>query len=819
MRQDWNEAWFFSEVFTESLLSSGDASVGMTPVRLPHSVVETPFNYFSELSYQKVAGYKKVFYAPTEWREKSLRLTFEGVAHKATVYLNGKSIQTHVGGYTAFTVVLDDYLVYGAQNALVVKVDSRETLNCPPFGYVVDYMTYGGIYREVYLDVLEKAHIQDVFFYSKSILTGQRTLVVQTTLSTEAMANLDAYTLHYALLDKDNNEVLQTVCGCDLLKSVAQIKGEEGLLYEMSLPEVRLWDVSDPYLYQLKVSLVKVTISGTLESVSDEKQVTCGFRETYFDARGFWLNGNLLKLRGLNRHQSYPYVGYAMPKRPQVVDAQIMKNELGLNAVRTAHYPQSKHFIEVCDALGLLVFTEMPGWQHIGDEAWKEEALVQVEEMVRQYRNHPSIFIWGVRINESADDHEFYKRTNALAKRLDPSRQTGGVRCIKYSELLEDVYTYNDFSHNGTTKGIASKNSVTKEANKAYLVTEYNGHMFPTKSFDDEAHRTEHARRHAVVLEGIAADEQVAGGFGWCLFDYNTHQDFGSGDRICHHGVLDMFRNHKLAAAVYSSQGESVPVLSLSSDMAIGDFPEGGIGKVYAFSNADFIDLYKNEAFVKRFEPDRKTFGHLPHPPFVIDDVIGELMEKQEGFSFRKSEAIKAVLMAVSMYGTSRLPLKFKLKALGLILFRGMTFSKAQQLYYDYVGNWGAKATTYRFDAIKDSKVVKSVHKGPMQDLGLSVSVDTTHLVEESTYDVASVRVMATNEHGQVLAYCLEPLELRVEGMIELIGPSVVPMRGGMCGTYVKSVGESGKGILYMTCRGVQKTIEFTVDVNNRGIL
>jgi len=78
---------------------------------------------------------------------------------------------------------------------------------------------------------------------------------------------------------------------------------------------------------------------------------------------------------------------------------------------------------------------------------------------------------------------------------------------------------------------------------------------------------------------------------------------------------------------------------------------------------------------------------------------------------------------------------------------------------------------------------------------------------------------MATNEHGQVLAYCLDPVELRVEGMIELVGPSVVPLRGGMCGTYVKSVGESGKGVLYMMCRGVQKTIEFTVDVNNRGIL
>ena len=813
MKQYWNENWLFIDEFSEDLLTRGIQLQAMTSVRLPHSVVETPFNYFSELSYQKVTGYKKEFYAPLEWQKKVVNLTFEGVAHQATVYLNGQMIDTHVGGYTAFTVGLDDHLEFGVQNELVVKVDSRETLNCPPFGYVVDYMTYGGIYREVYLEVLEKAHIRDIFIFCKAILTAQRMLVVQTTLSYEAITHLEDYDLHVSLLDEADHAILHTAFECGLLQSNGQHRAEVGLVCELALPEVRLWDVDDPYRYQLKVALMQRTSSGIGQSLCDEKQIPCGLRDVYFDEQGFWLNGRLLKLRGLNRHQSYPYVGYAMPKRPQVLDAHIMKNELGLNAVRTAHYPQSKHFIEACDALGLLVFTEMPGWQHIGDEDWKKVALEEVEAMVRQYRNHPSIFLWGVRINESADDHTFYDRTNALAKRLDPSRQTAGVRCIKHSELLEDVYTYNDFSHNGTTKGIESKKTVTKETKKAYLVTEYNGHMFPTKSFDDEAHRTEHARRHALVLEGIAADDQVAGGFGWCLFDYNTHQDFGSGDRICHHGVLDMFRNHKLAAAVYSSQGNLEPVLHISSDMAIGDFPEGGIGKVYAFSNAEFIDLYRNDVFVKRFEPDQKSFGHLPHPPFVIDDVIGMMLEKQEGFSSSKAADVKAVLMAVSMYGTSRLPLKYKLKALGLILFRGMRFTKIQQLYYDYVGNWGSKATTYRFDAIQDAKVVRSVLKAPMQHFALSVSVDTTMLIVATSYDVATVRLMATNEHGQVLAYCLEPIELLTEGTLELIGPSIVPLSGGMCGTYVKSVGKAGKGVLKIRCRDIQKTIEFTVQI------
>ena len=102
--------------------------------------------------------------------------------------------------------------------------------------------------------------------------------------------------------------------------------------------------------------------------VVDEKSLRFGFRTVRFENDGFYLNGQRIKLRGLNRHQSYAYVGYAMPKSVQELDAEILKNELGVNAVRTSHYPQSQHFISRCDELGLLVFTEIPGWQHIGDE-------------------------------------------------------------------------------------------------------------------------------------------------------------------------------------------------------------------------------------------------------------------------------------------------------------------------------------------------------------------------------------------------------------------------------------------------------------------
>ncbi len=481
-----------------------------------------------------------------------------------------------------------------------------------------------------------------------------------------------------------------------------------------------------------------------------------------------------------------------MPKRTQQLDADILKNELSVNAVRTSHYPQSQHFIERCDEIGLLVFTEIPGWQHIGDESWKNVAIKTTEEMVRQYRNHPSIILWGARINESQDDHEFYKETNRAVRSLDDSRQTGGVRCHRKSELLEDVYTYNDFSHIGHNAGLAKKNKVTSNAKAPYLVSEYNGHMFPTKAFDNEAHRLEHAKRHTSVLESLYGNDEITGGFGWCMFDYNTHKDFGSGDHICYHGVMNMFRVPKLAAAVYASQGEQESVLEVSSSMDIGEHPGGYIQEVYAFTNADYVNLYKNNIFVKTFYPDKNRYGHLVHPPIIIDDFIGELIEKQEGYSHYNSENIKSVLRAVAKYGQNDLPLRYKIKMGLVMLLERIGMKQGMDLYYKYVGDWGGEATNYRYESIKDGQAVKVVEKQAVTKPHFKVMVDTQELIEDTSYDVASVRIQIADENGEVLPYYQGVIKFEIQGVLEIIGPTEVSAVGGSTGTYVKTTGIGG---------------------------
>ena len=757
MNIPFNNGWLFTEDFDGGFENA-------VAVRLPHTAKEIPYNYADCTAYQMVCGYRKRFHAPEDWRGKRLLLRFDGAAHEAVVFCNGAEVGRHACGYTAFTVDITDHVVFGAENTIDVRLDTRESLNIPPFGFVIDYLCYGGLYREVTLEVRECGYIEEALLEN----TGLREIRLRIS-SASAHVITD-------IIDPEG-------------RTAASAVGKE---FTLSVPDGKLWTLESPVLYTARI---RVCEAGR---VIDERCVRFGFRTVRFENDGFYLNGEKVKLRGLNRHQSYPYVGYAMPASIQAFDADILKYELGVNAVRTSHYPQSQHFIDRCDELGILVFTEIPGWQHIGDEAWKKQAVINTEEMVRQYMHHPSVMLWGVRINESQDCDELYRLTNKAARSIDGSRQTSGVRYLEKSRLLEDVYAFNDFSHSGDNAGLKVKSAVTSKKNKPYLVSECNGHMFPTKPFDDERHRLSHALRHAKVLDAMYAADDICGVFPWCMFDYNTHQDFGSGDGICYHGVMDMFRNPKLAAAVYASQSENAPCCVVSSSMDIGEHPAGDIGRVFVFTNADSVRLYKNDVFVKEFFPCRDEYPALPHPPVLVDDFIGGMLETQEHFEPKVAADVKDCLNAIAKYGPSALPIGTIAKFAKLMLFKGFKFSDGYELYGRYVSNWGGEATVWRFDAVKNGEVVKSVIKMPGQQVQLEISVSSTHLTEGDTYDAAAVRIRALDGHGNPAVYWQEPIALRCDEGLEIIGPHVISLKGGSGGTYVKTCGVAGKACLYV---------------------
>ena len=771
-----NNDWKFTENFNEAFLNGEDKNC--VDVRLPHTVKMLPLHYADDRDYQMISGYRRKLYAGEELKDRRLFLQFDAAGHIATVYVNGKEAYTHLGGYTAFRFEISDLVEYGKENDICVKLDSTENPTVPPFGYVIDYLTYGGLYRSVYLDVEEKEYIKDVFVFTPDVKTAHVQIEVDGDAKQRKMVSI---------FDVQGNCVYETV-------------SEENEI-DCHVKEAEKWDVDHPVLYTLQVSLEN----------GAKRCVRFGFRTVEFKADGFYLNGERLVMRGLDRHQCYPYIGYAASDSLQREDARILKEELCCNAVRTSHYPQSQAFIDACDELGLLVFTEIPGWQHIGDEAWKDVACKNVEEMVLQYRNHPSIVLWGVRINESQDDDPFYTRTNAIAHKLDPSRPTSGVRYLLKSSLLEDVYAYNDFSHTGRNAGARKKKDVTTDMEKALLISEANGHMFPTKAFDFWSKRQEHALRHARVMDAALGSGEHAGVFQWCMFDYATHKDFGSGDRICYHGVMDAFRNPKLAAYTYAIQGDENDVLEVSSLMDIGDYPASNIPDFYVFSNADSVKLYKNDSFVKEYKGGR--YKALRHSPLRINDLIGDLLKENEGFEEDKAKDVHDCLQLLKKYGFEKLPMIYKLKIARVMKKYDMSEKDANDLYGKYVGNWGGSATVWRLDAIKGGKIVKSKTLCPNADLRMEVKNSSGVLHEGETYDMASVRIRILDGNDNIAPYGMNAISYCTEGAIELVGPSVSVAEGGMTGTYVKTKGEKGKGVLHIHADGMKDVdVDFTVE-------
>jgi beta-galactosidase len=594
-----NRNWRFSPVATPAARARDFDDSHFARVTVPHTNLRVPWHSFDEKSYEFVSVYRRRFRLPASARRQRVVVDFEGVMTASTVWLNGVRLGEYKGGYTPFSFELSGYADFDRENVLVVEVDSSERPDIPPFGNEVDYLTFGGIYREVSLRIVPYTSIENIFAQPKDVLTDHPSLDVQCFVTSFSKFIDSGMSLEAALYDGDKL----------LAKTTQELPagGNDGnnprTLHLDNLGKIELWDLRTPKLYRVEVRLLD---NGYL---IDHDARRIGFREARFTPQGFSLNGNIVKLRGLDRHQTFPWVGQAMPARAQRQDALILRKNLKCNIVRTSHYPQSRHFLDACDEIGLLVLEEIPGWQHIGDLPWQDISVDNVSRMIRRDWNHPSIILWGVRINESLDSHDFYTRTNAMAHQLDATRQTGGIRYFQESEFLEDVFTMNDFGW-----------PLKAPNHPLYLNTEFVGHTFPTKTFDNVERLREHTIRHARVHDTLASNPQYAGGIGWCAFDYNTHDNFGSGDGICYHGVTDIFREPKPAAGFYRSQcdPEEEIVLAPAFHWARGD-ESIGFTNALVSSNCDHLKFYIAGKLVAEADPDRKQFPHLKYAPFTAD--------------------------------------------------------------------------------------------------------------------------------------------------------------------------------------------------------
>jgi beta-galactosidase len=602
---EFNDGWLFGGEYSQGSTSPGYDDSSFASITLPHTVVPLSWRAWDPAQWERVWIYRRHFDAAAIPPGHRVIAKFDGVMVNATAVLNGNQVASHQGGYLPWTAELTRYLS-ADDNVLAVVVDAR-SLPVPPVANglgpdSIDFLQPGGIYRDVRLRIVPQAYLSDVFALPVDVLTSPR---VDIECTVDAAARLPApATLKVDLLDGD-----ATIATTSTMVPVSRPGTTTARLSLTGLRGISLWHTSSPKLY---------TVQATLVSDAGPHTVTqqIGFREAAFREDGFFLNGERLQIFGLNRHQIYPFTGMAMPSRVQRRDAEILKYEFNCNMVRCSHYPQSPHFLDACDELGLLVWQEAPGWHWVGNNAWQDLVEQNVRDMVVRDRGRPSVIIWGTRLNETGAHSRLYRSTRQLARKLDGSRPTSGAMNIhSLKGWAEDVFAYDDYNHpHGSVKLLPPAPGVP------YLLTEAVGVVgLVPKHFlwtDRPAWLARQATLHAQAHAQAAADQRYCGLLGWCGFDYSSLQGPGA-DHIKSPGVADMFRIPKPGAAIYQSQADprtkSVIVPVLAWDFHFGAPPPGPGPNMMIATNCDRVEVRADGAAVP-VEPGTQ-YAHLAYPP------------------------------------------------------------------------------------------------------------------------------------------------------------------------------------------------------------
>jgi len=621
---DFNGTWLFGGVYAAGSADPGYDDTGFAQITLPHTATPLSWGGWEHTGWEKLWIYRKHFRLSVPDGSRVFA-DFGGVMVNAEVVLNGTTVGAHQGGYLPWSAELTHHLRDGG-NVLAVVVDARQ-VPVPPLGGVagsglalgaggaaaIDFLQPGGMYRGVALRVVPAVFLSGVFAKPVSPLTPSRRVEVQATIDAAAVPGGP---VHLAATLLDGSRVLATA---GTTVGVPRPGSTAARLTLTGIGDVGLWSPDSPKMYTTQVTLA------SQPGHSHTVQVRTGFREAVFRPDGFYLNGRRLKIFGLNRHQHFPYLGMSAPARLQRKDAEILKRDLNCNMVRCSHYPQSPDFLDACDELGLMVWEEPPGWQHIGDAAWQDIVLQNVRDMIIRDRNRPSVIVWATRLNETAGHADLYAKTRQIAAELDGTRQTtGAMNTYSTRDWAQDVFAYDDYhGSEGNACLLAPLPGLP------YLVSEAVGALSgpPTYRWTDPgAVLARQALLHAQVHAAARSGDRYAGLLGWAGIDYAS---LNGGDRIWQNmktpGVIDTFRVPKPGAAIYRSQ-ISPDIRPVVVPAFFWDFGEGsphgpGPGAMIA-TNCDRLELYVAGEHVATAAPDTENFGGLAYPPVFADLTV-----------------------------------------------------------------------------------------------------------------------------------------------------------------------------------------------------
>ncbi len=609
-------------------LDAHDAGVAWARVSLPHSPFVADLDgrehWFGLCEYRRTV--RQVLLQPGE-----RCVLFVGAAmHTATVLVDGRSVARHEGGYLPFTADLTDALRDGCDHELVLRLDNQEAADVPPGKpYTeLDFCWFGGLYRSVELRRYPALHITDAVdagevagggvFLRTLEASPERALVRARTHLRNSGPVPQRFCLRTEL--KHAGRIVATVTSPQLeLASGMAMHVEQDL--PLSVPA--LWSPASPVLHE-----VDVTVCGLDGVALDAQHLRFGVRRLSFSrSGGFTINGNRLRLRGTNRHQEFPRVGYALPRAAQWRDARRIK-EAGFDYVRLSHYPQSPDFLDACDALGIVVMNCIPGWQFCGGTRFQDACVENARQLVRRDRNHACVVLWELSLNETQMPESLMTRLHAVGHEEYPgdqmftcgwidrfdvyihSRQHGQIHRWANGDKALVVAEYGDWEYYAANEGF---DQVT---GAGLLPASANSRQFRGGG---ECALRQQALNHIEALDDTLASPAVLDGQ-WTVFDYA--RGYHPVRAAC--GVMDVFRLPKFSYHFYRSQrapSEGGPDWTGGPMVFIASHwvPDSDL-LVLVFSNCDEVELSLNgRSLGRRRSSEIAERGHLPHPPVVFD--------------------------------------------------------------------------------------------------------------------------------------------------------------------------------------------------------
>ena len=592
-------------------------------VSLPHTAAIEPLVMTGD-QWTGVCWYRKVFKLNPRNRGSHVGLEIEAAMNDAVVWINGTRVARHQGGYTPFYLDLSSTVRFDGPNILLIRLDNRENAEIPPGKPLreLDFYYYSGVYRNVRLMVKNRLHFSNPV--EPDTIQGGGLWFHTDSLGTEE-AHLSAG------LSVRNSDQITRKCKIEAILRdpygtvAAAVNSEPVTIPSLSSRRVamrfnvrqpQLWSPGSPSLYTLESRL---TERGKLLETS---VVKVGIRTiSLSNSNGFTINGIPIKLRGTNRHQEYPYIGYALSDAAQYRDALKIR-QAGFNMVRASHYPPSPAFLDACDELGILVMDAIPGWQFFGDSVFCENAYRNAREMCRRDRNHPSVVFWEASLNETNMPVWFIRKMNQIIHTELPYPDT--YTC-GWMDTLYDLFiparqhsVPPDYwnKHSGTRPlFIAEYGSWEYYAqNAGFHQTEFRD----LKPAERSSRQLRAYGERALLQQAFNFQEAhndnlrgpAIGNANWVMFDYNR----GYAPDIESSGIMDIFRLPKFTYWFYKSQSDDEPVCFI----AHYNLPESP-DYVRVFSNGDSTVLYRNGVLIAGQGPDRTASDtHLNHPPFTF---------------------------------------------------------------------------------------------------------------------------------------------------------------------------------------------------------